>query len=238
MRNKHKGHGLLVLVLVTAMVGAGAVVGCSDAGSKKFEKVTGKDTAQILEKIKQKTKRAAEKTGKAAKEAKDLADRAIEKAGGTEEIARKVKNIIGQFTKKSKLKSGEDIDLTSLDNAGYAYRFTYSGKKYRAVYTASYDTWTVYDSYRITNQHDITIICQALIDVHPVHGADLKSFRTADDMAYEWQQHNIMYELLPKDSRWKSSAKDVDLDPYDQGKSYKEIYENRTGKKFDLKNFV
>ena len=26
MRNKHRGHGLLVLVLVTAMVGAGAVV--------------------------------------------------------------------------------------------------------------------------------------------------------------------------------------------------------------------
>ncbi len=42
-------------------------------------------------------------------------------------------------------------------------------------------------------------------------------------MAYEWLQHNIAYELLP-DSEFKASAKDVDLDPDDQGLSLEEIY--------------
>ena len=243
MRKKRKkNHGLLALVIAVALAGACVAAGCSALKADDIEKITSKDTANKLEKIKDKAGRAADKvvgkTGKAAKKAKDLTDRAIEKAGGTDEIAKRVKNIIKHFTKTSKLNSTKDIELTALDNTGYAYRYTYGREKFRAIYTASCDTWPVYDSYKITNDHDITIICQALIDEHPVHGADLKSYRTAEDMAYEWQQHNIVYELLPDDNHWKSSAKSVDLDPYDQGKSYKEIYEDRTGKKFDIKNFV
>ena len=38
-------------------------------------------------------------------------------------------------------------------------------------------------------------------------------------MAYEWEQHNIAYQLLPEDSPYKENAKDVDLNPEDQGKS-------------------
>ena len=82
------------------------------------------------------------------------------------------------------------------------------------------------------------IICQALIDVHPVHGKDLSSYRTADDMAYEWEQHNIAYKYLPDDSSWKGSAGNVDLDPYDQGRSFEEIYEDRTGEKFSIKEEI
>ena len=62
----------------------------------------------------------------------------------------------------------------------------------------------------------------------------MKSYRTIDDLVYEWQQHNLAYELLPDDNSWRSHAKDVDLDPADQGKSLTEIYEARTGSKLDI----
>lgn len=73
-------------------------------------------------------------------------------------------------------------------------------------------------------------ICQALIDIHPIHGKDMISYRTADDMAYEWVQHNIVYTLLPEDNLWKEHAKHVDLNPEDQGKNIKEIYDVRVNK--------
>ena len=64
------------------------------------------------------------------------------------------------------------------------------------------------------------------------------SYRTADDMAYEWVQHNLAYEILPEGNSFRNSAKDVDLDPRDQGMSLVEIYEDRTGKKIDLKSLL
>ena len=75
----------------------------------------------------------------------------------------------------------------------------------------------------------MTLICQALADEHPVHGADLVSYRTAEDMAYEWQQHNITYQLLSDDSPFRNNAKDVDINPADQGKSVYDLYVSRTG---------
>ena len=51
--------------------------------------------------------------------------------------------------------------------------------------------------------------------------------RPTKDMAYEWSQHNIAYSLLPDDSEWKASAKDVDIDPPDQGKSVYQIFKDR-----------
>ncbi|MBQ3281946.1 MAG: hypothetical protein IJH41_06045 [Eubacterium sp.] len=240
MRNKRKKHhSLLAVFLAAALAGTCVIAGCSAMKTGSVEKITGKDTAKQIQKIKEKAGKAADKTGDAAKKVKKLTDKAIEKAGGKEEIARKVKSILAKFAKnKSRIKSADDIELTAVDNTDTVFRFTYGGEKYRAAYSYGFDTWTIYDSYKITNEHDMKIICQALIDIHPVHGSDLKSYRTAEDMAYEWQQHNIVYELLPDSNTWKSSAKDVDLDPYDQGKSYKEIYEDRTGREFDLKDFV
>ena len=49
-------------------------------------------------------------------------------------------------------------------------------------------------------------------------------------MAFEWLQHNVAYAFLPDDSAWKRSAKDVDLNPADQGKTFQEMYEDRSGK--------
>ena len=132
----------------------------------------------------------------------------------------------------SVLSSTEDINLRDLDGKKSNYLFTYKNQDYSAKYTK--DNWHIKDSYKITNAEDIAIICQALIDVHPIHGKDLKSYRKVDDLVYEWQQHNLAYNLLPDDNSWKEHAKDVDLDPADQGRSLAEIYEARTGSKLDI----
>lgn len=124
------------------------------------------------------------------------------------------------------LASKEDIQLTAVDSKG-TYSFIYGGETFTAIYTT--DNWKIKDSYKITSYSDITLICEALSDEHPIHGIDRQSYRTPDDMAFEWQQHNIAYELLPDDSDWKKHAKDVDIDPKDQGKTFLEMYEERTG---------
>lgn len=131
---------------------------------------------------------------------------------------------------KGILKSTEDIGLTDIDGKGKNYSFTYGEQTFTAVHWDEH--WKIMDSYKIENSNDMIIICQALIDVHPIHGADLESYRTAEDMAYEWLQHNIAYEFLPEDNVWRQKSKDVDFNPEDQGKSFIEIYEQRTGKEF------
>ena len=55
----------------------------------------------------------------------------------------------------------------------------------------------------------------------------MKSYRSAEDMMDEWVKHNVVYDYLPEGSSWKNQAKDVDLNPADQGKSIKEMYESR-----------
>lgn len=133
----------------------------------------------------------------------------------------------------SVLKSTRDINLRDTDGKKTNYLFTYKNEDFTAIYTK--DNWKIKNSYKITNGQDIAYICKALIDVHPIHGKDMKSYRTVDDLVYEWQQHNLAYNLLPDDNSWKSHAKDVDLDPDDQGKSIAEIYEARTGSKLDIR---
>ena len=128
--------------------------------------------------------------------------------------------------------SGDDINLRDIYGGGYQYLFTYKGEDFTAIY--SYDNWCIYDSYKITSGRAMKKICQALIDEHPVHGSDYESFRTADDMVYEWKQHNIAHSILPDDNAWKTTTGNVDFDPEDQGKSVQELYEDRTGEKFDI----
>jgi hypothetical protein len=134
---------------------------------------------------------------------------------------------LGALFGAGELSSVDDVALVPTDDYGCGYVFTYSGEEF----TAYFDTysWRVYDSYKITNHSDIVTICQALINEHPVYGADWESWRTADDMAYEWEQHNLAYQLLPSGNSWRENAKDVDLDPEDQGKNIYELYKARTG---------
>lgn len=133
---------------------------------------------------------------------------------------------------QSTLKSTKDINLRDLDGKKTNYSFIYKKAIFSAKYTK--DNWHIKDSYKITNANDIAIVCQALINIHPIHGKDMKSYRTVDDLVYEWQQHNLAYMILPDDNSWKSHAKDVDLDPADQGRSLEEMYEARTGSKLDV----
>lgn len=133
---------------------------------------------------------------------------------------------------ESVLSITKDINLRDLDGNKTNYIFTYNNENFSAKYTK--DNWHIEDSYKITDAKDIGLICQALIDVHPIHGKDMKSYRTVDDLVYEWQQHNLAYTILPDDNSWKEHAKDVDLNPDDQGKSLEEMYEDRTGNELDI----
>ncbi|MBR1540522.1 MAG: hypothetical protein IJ629_05100 [Clostridia bacterium] len=123
------------------------------------------------------------------------------------------------------LTSPDDINLIDLDGKEKDFEFTYHGKTFSAVY--SKNSWHITDSYKITNRNDITIICQALNEIHLIPGNDGESYRTAEDMADEWLRHNFAYSFLPEGSQWKASAKDVDLDPEDQGKNLIEMYRQR-----------
>ena len=73
-----------------------------------------------------------------------------------------------------------------------------------------------------------------MTEIHKIPSKDYKSYRNAEDMAYEWLQHNLAYTILPDGNSFRNSAKDVDLDPKDQGKSLVEMYEDRTGQKLDI----
>jgi hypothetical protein len=164
-------------------------------------------------------------------------------SGADSETVSKVKKGVKKGVKKAKevketlsedgiLSDASDINLHDVDGKGKNYVFTYDGVEYSAVYTK--DNWKIIDSYKIENSEDMKIICSALIEEHPVHGSDMQSYRTADDMVYEWEQHNIAYAFLPDDNRWKARTKDVDLNPEDQNLSFAEIYERQTGKKMTI----
>lgn len=132
------------------------------------------------------------------------------------------------------LQSVDDLLLKNVDGKKTKFTFIYENEVFNATYTK--DNWHIEDSYKINNKNDITIICKALTDIYPIHGKDMKSFRTIDDLVYEWLQHNIAYNFLPEDSPWIDNARSVDLDSEDQGRSIKEIYEARTGKKFNIED--
>lgn len=130
--------------------------------------------------------------------------------------------------------SVRDVGLYEVEGQEETYAFVYYDETYQAIYKP--DNWKIIDSYQITNAVDIEMICEALAEVHPIHGADMESYRTAEDMAYEWIQHNLAYQLLSADSPWKQNAKDVDINPEDQGKSLYDLYKDRVGDATDSIN--
>lgn len=151
-----------------------------------------------------------------------------------EKIRREEENLFGYKETESVIKEQKEIELINLDGNKTHYTFIYKNETYNAIYTE--DNWKIIDSYKIKNKRDMTLICEKLIEEHPIHGRDMRSYRTPSDMAYEWLQHNIAYEILPEDNTWRKNAKDVDINPSDQGKTLIEMYEEKTGKKFNLKD--
>lgn len=122
----------------------------------------------------------------------------------------------------------EDIKLSSAD--GTNYTFVYRKETFTAVHST--DNWRIVNSYKITNKADMIVICEALSDEHKIHGKDMVSYRTPEDMAYEWEQHNLLYFMLPEGHSLKNRAKDVDINPADQGKTLQQMYEDRIGTEF------
>ncbi|MBP5607117.1 MAG: hypothetical protein J6X66_02445, partial [Lachnospiraceae bacterium] len=163
---------------------------------------------------------------------KGLAEMSRESVRGNTWIHYKVEEREGKEGDAGILGSAEDIALTDKDGSGKNYCFTYGNDLFESEFEN--ETWKIYDSYKISNMDDMKIICGALQAEHPVHIGDTEALRTPEDMAQEWMEHNVGYELFAPDSEWSARAKDVDLDPHDVGKSIFEIYEDRTGKKFNL----
>ncbi len=224
MSKKRYIFGILALVLGLAATGCGA------------ETLLEKTEEQLTEKVEQAGDIGKEKFKEAAKKgyatAKDIGNEAIKEALN-DAAENKIKE---QSSQTGLLSSSEDIQLTNTDGDGKNYTFIYDGETFDAVYIP--DHWKVVDSYKIDSEADMMIICQALIDEHQVHGRDMVSYRTAEDMVYEWEIHNLAYVFIGDDERLKNKAKDVDFDPEDQGRNFEEIYYDRTGKELDIGDFL
>ena len=152
--------------------------------------------------------------------------------GHTNTITNTISN---KVQKETEVKPTIDkIELVNKSGDEKNYSFNYNDGEFTAIHRKN--NWEIIDSYKIINQKDMEVICQALIDVYPIPSKDYKSNRTAEDMAYEWIQHNIAYTILPENSKYKDNSKDVDFNSEDQGKTFKDFYESRTGKKFDIKD--
>ena len=194
-RRRRKRHGFLKFLLVMCFLGA--------LGAWLYVRYY---PGGSVEKLKEHAKEAEQIMESGASDIKEAV---------SEKLAEQE-----QKPSKNRLQSTDDINLRAA-GGGYYY-FTYNGEDYKALY--SYSTWTIYDSYKITNKKDIKIICQALSDEHQVPSRDGQSYRTVDDMAYEWDQHNKIHMIAPDGSRTKERTRNVDLDPEDQGKTYKDYY--------------
>lgn len=129
---------------------------------------------------------------------------------------------------ESSLTDKSDLCFKNTDGSGSRYEFLYNGEVFTAVYTP--DNWKIINSYKIDNEADMLLICKTLSEEHPIHGKDMVSYREPEDMVYEWQQHNLAYSILPDSSQWKLNARDVDLNPEDQGRSLYEMFLARTEK--------
>ena len=190
---------------------------------------------EVKENVKDSVKEAGDKATDAAKQSiKDAAKDALNgiSKDALNDAASEALSTVDSSSTAGILKSAADIELTDTDGNGKNYHFYYAGDDFTAIYTT--DNWKVKDSYRVHSEADMIIICQALIDEHPVHGKDMESYRTAEDMAYEWEIHNMGYVFFTDDERLKNKAKDVDFDPKDQGMTIEEFYKSRTGKDFDI----
>ena len=190
---------------------------------------------EVKENVKDSVKEAGDKATDAAKQSiKDAAKDALNgiSKDALNDAASEALSTVDSSSTAGILKSAADIELTDTDGNGKNYHFYYAGDDFTAIYTT--DNWKVKDSYRVHSEADMIIICQALIDEHPVHGKDMESYRTAEDMAYEWEIHNMGYAFFTDDERLKNKAKDVDFDPKDQGMTIEEFYKSRTGKDFDI----
>ncbi len=241
-------------ITAAALLGLISLSGCSKDGEDTlFEPIGNENESQVIEtEQEEQNKSVIEADGVGDIETEDTVDTdavideetdsaistQTNESGTEEKDSSAESDAVGNRSSEEAgiLTSAEDINLQDVDGQGTNYSFTYNSENYSAVYRT--DNWTIYNSYKINSMSDMTIICQALIDIHPIHGRDMSSYRSADDMVYEWMQHNIAYAALPVDSELKSHARDVDFNPEDQGRSFEELYKDRTGKDLDINDIL
>ena len=123
--------------------------------------------------------------------------------------------------------------------AAIRYNFAYNGKTYSATYNESEQCWTIIDSFEISDKKVMYLECYNLIAKNPVPTEPGgTTYRTLDDMVYEWEQHNVAYnyfikiynsgipfssELYNYIAEGISRAKNVSINPGDQGKNWIEL---------------
>ena len=115
-----------------------------------------------------------------------------------------------------------EIIYNGSDGSAESYSFTCGGESFTALYTPySGGDWKVVDSYRITDRADMVMICEKLYRLHKIEGR-ITRYRTAKDMADEWEIHNQGYTIAKGYSMDSAAArlKDVDMDRKDQGKTF------------------
>ncbi|MBP3274595.1 MAG: hypothetical protein J6L93_06295, partial [Butyrivibrio sp.] len=164
-----------------------AMSGIADEASSVMQDAS-PTAASIAENVKDSVKEAGDKATDAAKQSiKDAAKDALSGVSkdALSDAASEALSTVDSSSTAGILKSAADIELTDTDGNGKNYHFYYAGDDFTAIYTT--DNWKVKNSYKIHSEADMIIICQALIDEHPVHGKDMESYRTAEDMAYEWE---------------------------------------------------
>lgn len=167
---------------------------------------------------------------------KDIPQSKLDVAVSTVIAKFKVNEKVEEQPKEQEDEFNIEIQLKDLDGKQTTYSFEYKGYIYTAIFKNG--CWKIIDSYKIKNSNVMNAICEELIKAHPVLGKDRITYRTAGDMVYEWVQHNLAYSMLSDKSEFKASAKDVDFDPEDQGRTFMEIYEDRTGKKFNINDII
>jgi hypothetical protein len=140
-------------------------------------------------------------------------------------------------TGESRLNSVSDVQLTEGEDGKYL--FDYAGETFTAAYAGG--SWQIEDSYKIRNENDLRIICAVLSNRGPVGSKVHGGYRSPESLAFEWQQHNIVYYWAAPfagtsladaaiESTWA-----VDLDPSDdEGKNAIQLSWDRAKKLLGL----
>ena len=124
------------------------------------------------------------------------------------------------------------VNFDSSDDYADNYSFTYGDETFLVHYTPYLGgDWKIVDSFKITNRADMVIICEKLLKINQVEGR-ITQYRTAKDMADEWEIHNQGYKIAKSLSMASAveRLKDVDLDKKDQGKTFDDFLAEFLGK--------
>lgn len=139
-------------------------------------------------------------------------------------LADTVKDVLSGIAENRKnAERKNDVVINNLD--GTYFSFIYDDEEFLVRYDE--DNWRIYDSYKITDSDDIYAIVEALNEIHPIHSKDYTGYRSVEDMRDEWLMHNLAYRILKDDPVYRERAKNVDLDPEDEGLSLQEFLKRK-----------